>query len=57
MRRVFERCGYRLNKTEESYHENPTESACKYVLRREELEKNRIRPPGEPSLKVLRGSF
>lgn len=38
MRRVFERCGYRLNKTEESYYENPTESACKYVLRREELE-------------------
>ena len=37
-RRVFERCGYRLNKTEESYYENPTESACKYVLRREELE-------------------
>ena len=37
MRRVFERCGYRLNKTEESYYENPTESACKYVLRREEL--------------------
>ena len=38
MRRVFERCGYRLNKTEESYYENPTESACKYMLRREELE-------------------
>ena len=38
MRRVFERCGYRLNKTEESYYENPTESACKYVLRRDELE-------------------
>lgn len=38
MRRVFERCGYRLNKTEESYYENPTESACKYVQRREELE-------------------
>ena len=38
MRRVFERCGYRLNKTEENYYENPTESACKYVLRREELE-------------------
>ena len=38
MRRAFERCGYRLNKTEESYYENPTESACKYVLRREELE-------------------
>ena len=38
MRRVFERCGYRLNKTEENYYENPTESACKYVLRWEELE-------------------
>lgn len=38
MRRAFERCGYRLNKTEENYYENPTESACKYVLRREELE-------------------
>ena len=37
MRRVFERCGYRLSKTEENYYENPTESACKYVLRREEL--------------------
>lgn len=36
MRRAFERCGYRLNKTEENYYENPTESACKYVLRREE---------------------
>ena len=46
MRRVFERCGYRLNKTEESYYENPTESACKYVLRREELEENQITPPG-----------
>lgn len=38
MRRVFERCGYRLNKIEENYYENPAESACKYVLRREELE-------------------
>ena len=38
MRRVFERCGYRLNKAEENYYENPTEGACKYVLRREKLE-------------------
>ena len=38
MRRVFEDGGYRLNKTEENYYENPAESACKYVLRRRETE-------------------
>ena len=32
MQKVFEDCGYRLNKIEEGYYENPPESAYKYVL-------------------------
>lgn len=32
MQRTFERCGYRLNRMEENYYENPPEGACKYVL-------------------------
>lgn len=32
MQRTFERCGYRLNRMEENYYENPPESAYKYVL-------------------------
>ncbi|MBR6027467.1 MAG: GNAT family N-acetyltransferase [Clostridia bacterium] len=32
MRKVFEDCGYRLNRIEEGYFENPPGSACKYVL-------------------------
>jgi Acetyltransferases len=33
MRRVFESCGYRLDRIEEHYFTDPDESACKYVLR------------------------
>lgn len=32
MRKVFESCGWRLNKVEEGYFDNPPESAYKYVL-------------------------
>lgn len=32
MRRLFEKCGYKLNKTEPDYYENPTEAGCKYVF-------------------------
>lgn len=32
MQAVFEKCGYRLNKIEEKYFQNPDESAYKYVL-------------------------
>ena len=32
MQRAFEACGYRLNKVEEGYYENPAESAYKYLL-------------------------
>ena len=32
MQRVFADCGYRLNRIEEDYFENPPESAYKYVL-------------------------
>ena len=32
MQRTFERCGYRLNRMEENYYENPPESSCKYTL-------------------------
>lgn len=32
MQRVFEECGYRLNKIEDGYFDAPSESAYKYVL-------------------------
>lgn len=32
MQKVFEDCGYKLNKIEEGYFEHPDESAYKYVL-------------------------
>ena len=32
MQRVFEECGYRLNRVEENYFSDPPESAYKYVL-------------------------
>lgn len=32
MQRVFEDCGYSLNKIEDNYYQNPSESAYKYVL-------------------------
>ena len=32
MQKVFEDCGYKLNKIEDDYYENPNESAYKYVL-------------------------
>ena len=32
MQRVFEACGYRLNRIEDGYFDNPPESAYKYVL-------------------------
>ena len=32
MQKVFEDCGYTLNRIEEDYYENPKESAYKYVL-------------------------
>lgn len=32
MQRVFEKCGYRLDKIEEKYFQNPDEGAYKYVL-------------------------
>lgn len=32
MKKVFEDCGYKLNKIEEGYFDNPSESAYKYVL-------------------------
>ena len=32
MQKVFEDCGYKLNKVEEEYFQNPKESAYKYVL-------------------------
>ncbi|SHK42931.1 Acetyltransferase (GNAT) family protein [Hathewaya proteolytica DSM 3090] len=32
MQIVFEECGYKLNKVEEGYYNNPSESAYKYVL-------------------------
>lgn len=32
MRKVFEACGYRLERTEAGYYADPEESACKYVL-------------------------
>ena len=35
MRKVFEACGYRLERTEAGYYADPEESACKYVLRLE----------------------
>ena len=34
MQRVFEECGYRLDRMEEGYYEHPTESAYKYVFER-----------------------
>lgn len=33
MQKVFEDCGYKLNKVEEGYFDNPSESAYKYVLK------------------------
>lgn len=35
MQAVFEHCGYRLDRTEENYYQNPLESAYKYVLQLE----------------------
>ncbi len=32
MQAVFEKCGYRLDRIEENYYQNPDESAYKYVL-------------------------
>lgn len=32
MQTVFEKCGYQLNRIEENYYLNPSESAYKYVL-------------------------
>lgn len=32
MRHIFEECGYRLNRIEQDYYQDPTEAACKYVL-------------------------
>jgi len=32
MQKVFEDCGYTLNKIEDGYYDNPNESAYKYVL-------------------------
>ena len=32
MQKVFENCGYKLNKIEEDYYHNPDESAYKYIL-------------------------
>lgn len=32
MQKVFEDCGYKLNKIEEGYYNNPSESGYKYVL-------------------------
>lgn len=32
MQKVFEDCGYKLDKIEEDYYQNPAESAYKYVL-------------------------
>lgn len=32
MQKVFEECGYRLDRIEENYYHNPDESAYKYVL-------------------------
>lgn len=32
MKKVFADCGYKLNKIEDGYYENPNESAYKYVL-------------------------
>lgn len=32
MQKVFEDCGYKVNKVEENYFQNPKESAYKYVL-------------------------
>ena len=32
MQTVFETCGYRLDRIEENYYQNPVESAYKYVL-------------------------
>lgn len=34
MQKVFEACGYQLNRIEENYYERPTEAAYKYVLER-----------------------
>ena len=34
MQKVFEDCGYFLNKIEENYYDNPSESAYKYVLQK-----------------------
>lgn len=33
MQRAFEKCGYRLNRIEPDYYQNPNESAYKYVLK------------------------
>ena len=33
MQKVFEDCGYVLDRIEENYYTNPDESACKYVLK------------------------
>lgn len=35
MQSVFEDCGYKLDKIEENYYNNPSESAYKYVLQLE----------------------
>lgn len=32
MQKTFESCGYVLSTIEEGYYDNPSESACKYVL-------------------------
>ena len=32
MQRLFEKMGYRLDRIEENYYQNPDESAYKYVL-------------------------
>lgn len=32
MQKTFEKCGYKLDKIEEDYYDNPSESAFKYVL-------------------------
>ena len=36
MQKVFEDCGYKLNRVEENYFDNPPESAYKYVLQIED---------------------
>lgn len=42
MQKTFERCGYKLNKIEENYYQNPDESAYKYVLQTEKQKTNRF---------------